>query len=311
VLRRPGAPCRRELSWASLVAREHSTALQRSVLQMFAPFHDLHGLHVLAGRIVALDITVHSCCHISRWALQGNARLLYEHQTGRSGLISFALTPLIVLPMMSARLRKRWTWETRKALHYLALIWGISICFHAPLMDIGWLVGSTFPRDANHSVRRRLDGRRSDDCGAPQSRRRPATSGECIRSHTVSDAVRFSMGSPRRPLCAGLRLRHLLAYLYRRAAPTRGPCVILRSDASQRAVSRLSRDCVSLLTDKITDSTFTRLDCGVVLTFEHPQTFVTDMGGYVLVRRAGGSNQRPDAHRQCEGWNPIRCISSL
>ena len=70
------------------------TFLQRSVLGMFIPFHDLHSLHVLAGRVVALDITVHSCCHITRWALQGNAKLLWLHQTGISGAISFLLTPL-------------------------------------------------------------------------------------------------------------------------------------------------------------------------------------------------------------------------
>ena len=34
---------------------------------------------------------------------------------------------------------------------------------------------------------------------------------------------------------------------------------------------------------KIVDSTFTRLDSGVELTFEHPRGFTTDIGGYVLV----------------------------
>lgn len=117
------------------------TYLQRTVLQMFIPFHDLHYLHVLAGRIVGLDITVHSCCHIARWALQGRADLLWSSQTGVSGFISFVLTPLIVLPMLLASLRKRMTWETRKGLHYLSIVWGFSICFHAPMMDIAWLVG--------------------------------------------------------------------------------------------------------------------------------------------------------------------------
>ena len=82
------------------------TFLQRSFLAEFIPFHDLHSLHVLAGRIVALDITVHSCCHITRWAVQGNGNLIWLHQTGVSGAISFLLTPLIALPMMWERLRK-------------------------------------------------------------------------------------------------------------------------------------------------------------------------------------------------------------
>jgi hypothetical protein len=32
-------------------------------------------------------------------------------------------------------------------------------------------------------------------------------------------------------------------------------------------------------TYKVTDSLFSRLDCGVELTFEHPTGFVTDVGG--------------------------------
>ena len=35
----------------------------------------------------------------------------------------------------------RMAWEWRKGLHYLSIVWGITICFHAPLMDIAWLMG--------------------------------------------------------------------------------------------------------------------------------------------------------------------------
>ena len=89
---------------------------------------------------------------------------------------------------------QRWSWERRKALHYLSVIWAFSICFHAPLMHIAYLVGI--------------------------------------------------------PL--GL---YALDYVYG----------------------------TFFRTYKISYSTFKRIECGVELTFEHPNGFVTDIGGYVLV----------------------------
>ena len=117
------------------------TLLQQTYLSIYIPFYDLHAIHTLAGHIVALDYALHSVCHMVRWALQGNARLLLTHPTGVSGLICFVLIPIITVPLSVAYVKKRMAWEWRKGLHYLSIVWGITICFHAPLMDIAWLMG--------------------------------------------------------------------------------------------------------------------------------------------------------------------------
>jgi len=117
------------------------TLLQQTYLSIYIPFYDLHAIHTLAGHIVALDYSLHSVCHIVRWALQGNAKLLLTHQTGVSGLLCFVLIPVITVPLSVAYIKKRMAWEWRKGLHYLSIVWGITICFHAPLMDIAWLMG--------------------------------------------------------------------------------------------------------------------------------------------------------------------------
>lgn len=89
------------------------------------------------GIYVALDIWVHATFHTLRWAFQNNLNLLYGHVTGRSGVLSFLVCPLIVLPMAYPPLKKRMTYELRKGLHMsFALVFGISICFHAPMMQI-------------------------------------------------------------------------------------------------------------------------------------------------------------------------------
>lgn len=117
------------------------TALQQSFLSMYIPFHDLHELHVLAGYIVAIGSTIHGICHMIRFIAHDRAHLLWHSDSGRTGIIALCLTPFIVLPMIKGSLKKRMTWEFRKALHYLSIVWGIILCFHAPVMSIAWLMG--------------------------------------------------------------------------------------------------------------------------------------------------------------------------
>ena len=112
--------------------------LQRSCFSIFVPFHDLHHVHVIGGHVVGIAVAIHGLAHFTRWASQGNLAFLWTHVTGRSGVISLLLTPLIVLPMRWAKLRKQMRWELRKALHYLSIVWCFSICFHAPLQHIAW-----------------------------------------------------------------------------------------------------------------------------------------------------------------------------
>ena len=117
------------------------THLQRTFLSLFIPFHDLHHLHAVGGWIVAVCVAVHGIAHTARWALQGNLGFFGTHVTGTTGLMSLLLTPLIALPMHSARLRKELRWELRKGLHYLSVLWCLIILFHAPQMKIAYLLG--------------------------------------------------------------------------------------------------------------------------------------------------------------------------
>ena len=115
--------------------------LQRSCFSIFVPFHDLHHLHTLGGVIVGWAVCIHGVAHFARWASQGNLPFLWTHTTGRSGAISLLLTPLIVVPMRWARVRKKMRWELRKGLHYLSVIWAFAILFHAPQCKIAWYIG--------------------------------------------------------------------------------------------------------------------------------------------------------------------------
>ena len=66
---------------------------------------------------------------------------MWQHGTGISGLISLLLTPLIAWPMLFPRLRKGIRFEVLKALHYLSVVWAVSICFHAPKRHIAIIMG--------------------------------------------------------------------------------------------------------------------------------------------------------------------------
>ncbi|KAH8097181.1 oxidoreductase [Aureococcus anophagefferens] len=106
-------------------------ALSRSVVGVYVPFHRLHELHTSAGVVAGAAFVAHGAGHAARWARQGNARLLWASQTGRTGAVAALLTPLIVVPMRSAACRGA-RWELRKALHYLAVLWGLLAALHAP-----------------------------------------------------------------------------------------------------------------------------------------------------------------------------------
>ena len=67
-------------------------------------------------------------------------QLLWTSQTGITGLIAIIVTPFIVLPMTVPYLKKCISFEWRKFLHYLCIVWGVALMFHAP-QRIFWLVG--------------------------------------------------------------------------------------------------------------------------------------------------------------------------
>ena len=115
--------------------------LQRTHLSEYLPLDDMHHLHAFAGALVGFEVIWHSWWHLLRWGLDGDIELLWQHQTGISGLISLAVTPLIAWPMLFTRLRKGMEFRIRKALHFLSIVWGVSICFHAPARWIGLIMG--------------------------------------------------------------------------------------------------------------------------------------------------------------------------
>lgn len=115
--------------------------LHRTYLREWIPLDDLHHLHVAAGGIVSFEVLWHSFWHILRWAVGGDIHFLWTHVTGRSGLLSLLITPLIAWPMMFRKARRGISFNVRKAMHYLSVVWGISICFHAPVMRIAYIMG--------------------------------------------------------------------------------------------------------------------------------------------------------------------------
>lgn len=102
----------------------------------------MHRIHTFAGKVVGFEVISHSFWHLLRWGLAGDLQLLWTHVTGVTGLISLLVTPLIVWPMLFTTLRKRVRFEWRKAAHYLSIVWGVSICFHAPQRYVGYIMGS-------------------------------------------------------------------------------------------------------------------------------------------------------------------------
>lgn len=117
------------------------TFLQRTPLSLFVPFYDLHRIHTVAGGIVGVSIMIHGACHILRWVLQGNVAFLWTSHPGRSGCIALVITPLITWPMLYPRFKKALSWEWRKGLHYLSIVWGFCAMFHAPQTHIAYLMG--------------------------------------------------------------------------------------------------------------------------------------------------------------------------
>lgn len=128
----------------AFVSKAHNLqgALQRSYLSEFLPVDDLHYLHVFAGTVIGVEVLWHSLWHLIRWGCDGDLSLLWRHQTGLTGLVAFVVTPLIVWPMRVPALRKRLSYELRKWLHYLSVVWGLAACAHAPKRNIIIIMGS-------------------------------------------------------------------------------------------------------------------------------------------------------------------------
>ena len=108
--------------------------LQQSPIWHFLNL-DFHEFHVYCGWYVFIDCTIHTVFHCARWAVQGegfwgNMYLLFNHPTGLTGFIVYVSTLLIVVPMTYLRLNI--IYEIRKNMHYLFLVFGLGMIWHAP-----------------------------------------------------------------------------------------------------------------------------------------------------------------------------------
>lgn len=117
------------------------TVLQNSVLSIWVDFIELHQLHASGGTIIGVTSLIHSVFHLIRWGIGGDISLLWTSQTGITGFIAFGITPFIICPMRYPGLFRLLSYEWRKMMHNLSLLWGIALMFHAPMMHIFWLVG--------------------------------------------------------------------------------------------------------------------------------------------------------------------------
>lgn len=93
-------------------------------------YKDLHELHVYCGYYILVAGILHTIFHISRYASQGNLRILIEHPSGLSGLVIITSTLLICLPMLIGKQKVRF--EIRKYVHYLFVVFMVALCFHVP-----------------------------------------------------------------------------------------------------------------------------------------------------------------------------------
>ena len=142
--------------------------LQTTALRCWINFSDYHRVHTLFGIIVGFESTNHTFFHILRWARRNHdiqvgvtryyyrcqsdflnlpsnnviicQQLLWTSTTGITGIIAFIVTPFIVLPMTVPYFKKRISFEWRKLLHYLCILWAVALMYHAP-QKIFWLIG--------------------------------------------------------------------------------------------------------------------------------------------------------------------------
>lgn len=123
-------------------AKNLCTALSRTYLAEFVPFHDAHAFHTQIGTVIGLEAFWHSGFHLLRWALDGDLRLALSSTTGVTGVAALVCSLLIVWPMRLPLLRRAMSFELRKNLHALAIVWAACAALHAPASHLFYLMGT-------------------------------------------------------------------------------------------------------------------------------------------------------------------------
>ena len=114
--------------------------LRRTFVREWIDFGDMHTIHKIFGIVVGIETMFHSFFHLLRWGLDNELNLLWQSTAGVTGFIAAFVTPLICWPMVFPFLKRRISFEVRKGLHYLFIVWAIALLFHAP-SRIPWLIG--------------------------------------------------------------------------------------------------------------------------------------------------------------------------
>ena len=114
--------------------------MRRTLFREFIDFGDMHKVHKIFGIVVGIETMSHSFFHMLRWGLNNDIALLWRTSTGITGMIAAFVTPLICWPMAVPYLKQHITFEVRKGLHYLSIVWAIVLLFHAS-SRIFYLIG--------------------------------------------------------------------------------------------------------------------------------------------------------------------------
>eukprot|EP00984_Skeletonema_dohrnii_P018185 scaffold8428_cov120-Skeletonema_dohrnii-CCMP3373.AAC.1 len=114
--------------------------MRRTLFREWIDFGDMHTVHKIFGIVVGIETMFHSFFHLLRWGLNNEMSLLWRTAAGITGFIAAAVTPLLCWPMVVPFLKQRLSFELRKGLHYLSIVWAIALLFHAP-SKIPWLIG--------------------------------------------------------------------------------------------------------------------------------------------------------------------------
>ena len=121
-------------------AHNINNVLRRTVLREWIEFADMHRIHSLFGVWIGIETMFHTFFHMLRWGLNNDLHLLWDTNTGVTGLFATTFTLPIVWPMVVPSLKKWLSFEVRKGLHYLSWAWALALLWHAP-SRIYYLIG--------------------------------------------------------------------------------------------------------------------------------------------------------------------------
>eukprot|EP00953_Heterococcus_sp_UTEX-ZZ885_P009112 5405-Heterococcus_DN1.PRE.1 len=91
------------------------------VMHMLASHASVHKLHTEFGIVAAIASVLHSAGWIARIVQYNTTAFLWETQIGRAGIVTVVFMVVSVTPMAFASLRRRWSYEVRKSVHYLSV----------------------------------------------------------------------------------------------------------------------------------------------------------------------------------------------